>query len=336
MKKNQSRDEKEKVQYDIANLFDSIGMNIIDENGGIISNILTASNTVFSESHGLMMEYALLIQDQNLFERYYWVIKGYQHESGLFPWLIIDGVASNSSATLDDLRIFSSLYQANQLWGGYDEEIMRLENGLYEYCVYDGYLSDFYDFNMGQTSSELSLTYIDIVSLQYLCDYNERWVPIKEKSVKILEQGFIGTAMPLYYKQYIGSEYTQEELHTAEALYTLYNLAQVDMLEAESLEWLKEKVEQEALYASYTITGEVPIENQFETTASYALATLIFVMEDEKEFAGKALELMKGFQIKNGPYTYLYGDEINGDIYSFDQLMALLAMKQYEIYLFEQ
>jgi endo-1,4-beta-D-glucanase Y len=115
-----------------------------------------------------MMLYDVDADDKALFDSAY----GYvcQHEAGgeLAAWVTHKEEVAAANAVVDDLRISRVLCAAGKRWGGYDEDVEALSQALYQYCVEEGRLVDFYDVSAGAKASRLTLCYADFETLVLL------------------------------------------------------------------------------------------------------------------------------------------------------------------------
>ena len=303
--------------------------------GGIYTNYLEkageapAGRDVLSESQGLLMEYAVLVQDKTLFDSAYRFVSQNMMQDGLVSWYATGGGSqAGSNALLDDLRIYGALESADQLWGGYGEDAARLRESIYSKHTQDGKLVGFYEFKTGQKAGSVPLNYLDIKTLQEMAEKDARFEEVCQNALSVLQGGYLGDQFPLYSASYDYGEgaYSQESLNTAEALYTLYHLARADMLPEKSLEWLREQLDSGGLSARYSVDGETVSGFDYHSTAVYALAGLIALEEGDGELLTKAVGYMERYRINDAEdqFNGAFGDGETGDFPSFDQLTPLL------------
>lgn len=310
--------------------------NMINEKGGVYTNYLDKQGNspkghdVLSESMGLLMEYAVITENKELFDQSWKFVQSNMLRDNLVAWYVTDsGEAAKANAMLDDLRIAVALAHAHELWGGY--EVYREQSeAMLSYNNYKGQLTSFYDFEQGLSGTSISLCYGDFEGMALLSKDAPKWNERKEKLKEIVEKGYIGDSFPLYYSSwdYKKQEYDKRNLNTAEALMTLYHLAKEDLIKETSIEWLLEQLEKHKLAAQYTVDGTVVSGFDYDSTAVYAIAALIGQECGNAKLYTLALRAMEKAKITDKE-TNFYGGfsyETNGeDMTAFDQLMPLLV-----------
>lgn len=296
----------------------------LGEDGGIYSRYGGTDAAVLSESHGLLMEFALLQNNKPLFERSYAYARAHlQQRSGLFSWQYRAGEgASPTNALLDDLRLFRVLTQANTAWGGYDSDLRVLKNALLTHLTRDGFPVAYYDSVTRKNAQTLPLCQADLHALRLM------EVSLYENALSVVEGGYIGDDFPLYYSSYNYAKqaYAAENLHITEALLTLYHLSCEGRLREQSLHWLREQVAQGTLAARYRTDGTVPQGYAYPSAAALALAGMIALQAEDAALFTDAVTQMEAFR------TNCSGDALNGAfghpgddvLHVFDQLVPIL------------
>ncbi|MDD3174021.1 MAG: glycosyl hydrolase family 8, partial [Herbinix sp.] len=312
------------------------------EDGGVHTNYLESNNTspcgydVLSESQGIMMEYATVKEDKELFDQYLnYVTKNMLLPNSLLGWMVTkkDGAAT-SNALADDLRIYKALYQANELWGGYDELLGSLGDSILKYNTNKDRLVDCYDSKTEEKSERITLCFLDFNSIKLLTKEAEYNLDLYQQSLQLVSEGYIGDGFPFYYSwyDYANNEFVQDDLNMAEEVHTLLNLARVGELKQETIAWLENSLQEGGIKARYTTAGEVVEDYNYESTAIYAMVAMIGNEIGNKSMVTKAIARMESVRVNdtsivwNGAFT---ADE-GKDIYSFDQCMALLAYEYVE------
>ena len=283
---------------------------------------------VLSESQGMMMLYAAATEDRALFDRLWSYTRDKMEQDGLAVWYVTDaGEKGTANATLDDLRILQALMQANAQWGGYANEVQTVRDALYTRCTQQEKLVSFCDMPEGGKAQSLSLCYADLVLLRRLAQEDARFAAVAENAAALVQGGYISDAFPLYYAAYSyeTEEYVQDDLNTAEALYTLWNLARADALPAQSLAWLKRQVEGEGLAARYHADGTVVDGYDYHSTAVYALAVLIGKESGDADLVRAALQKMERYRNTDAQSDAYGRFGETDDAAAFDQCMPLLA-----------
>ena len=291
---------------------------------------------VLAESQGLLMEYAVKQKDDALFDAAYGYVKNHLDENGLLRWYGTEkqGQEAQVNALLDDLRVLRALEDKNVRDGGLDAEIScRAEAIARDNIDEHGNLVDFYTFSDGTKAHTLTMCYVDRKALEVL----ERWVPESAEAIRAaeetLENAYLGDEFPFYANayDYETQKYSETSLNMAEAMTTLLHQAEAGILPDASLEWIREQMKGNGIWARYDIHGKVTAEGYYQSPAVYALVGLIAVECEDTELLTQAVSRMESFR------CFSQGDPLNGafsetmeGVSSFDPCMALVlyaAMK---------
>lgn len=328
--------------YSVINNYDAATLRFITgemqgADGGMYTSLEEQAESpsgrdVLSESQGLLMEYAVAAGNRELFDSAYQYAREYLERNGLFLWYCsADGQGPTSNAFLDDLRIYGALLQAQELWGGYDKDLERLEQALCRYNLVKGNPVDFYDFSTKQTGDSFSLCYSDLNSIRAIaerCGIDGLY----ENTLKILENGYISDEFPFYYAawSYVEQDYSEDDLNMIEAMYTLYHLAKDGRLRDSSKQWLLEQLKGNGIMARYRVDGSVVPGYGYESTGIYALAAMVGVECDDADMISLAVARMNQMRIYDSAIRYdgAFGNTDGTGIYSFDQCMALCAYEK--------
>ena len=136
-----------------------------NEEGGIYCNsaqegAIPSGHDVLSESMGILMEYAVLCEDRQLFEKAWnYVQNRMLNETGLISWYTAEnGKRGSVNAALDDLRILTALCEASVLWdGAFKEEADAMREAFASRCLNkDGLPVDFVEFETGSQANTVS------------------------------------------------------------------------------------------------------------------------------------------------------------------------------------
>ena len=297
----------------------------IDTNYFFINNKIKTDNRVLSETQGLIMEYAVYIRNKELFEKSFQYLKlNMTLKNGLFSWEYNnkDEKKSNSSATIDDLRVLKSLVYANSLWGEYEADIRQLEKGIRN-LEKKGYLTDFLD--RSGVSKEVSTHYVDIVAISMLAQMNKRYEEVLKKSIKLLRESRIKTEnnLPLYYEIYNVKNKSFEkikEINMLTYLIVIENRKAAGLNIEEDLKFLKVIFQRDGgLYSKYDLLGNPT--SKIKSTAIYAYLKKIFLKEKDSNFIKKIDQEIKVLLNEN----MLPVSQGEGKLYSFDLLILLLS-----------
>jgi thiol-disulfide isomerase/thioredoxin len=313
---------------------DFVTGHMMDSKGGVhtiydTSREKTEASDVLSETQGAMLEYAVLRNDRELFDKILYYVNSVMKSHGLTAWKVTENKPAHVNSLLDDFRIINALTAANRLWGGYDEAIRNYTNAIDRYGVNNGYYVDFYDSKYKQYGKRFTLCYGDLQTMSELALQDEKLKEPYEKAQKLIVEGKISEDFPLYYSwyNYKTNEYEKDDLNMAEAMVTLLHLAEADRLPEDTVTWLKEQMNREGIKARYSVDGKVLDGYNYDSTAIYALVAMIADKIGDEDLQGKALKKMEKMRIVNTAYAYhgAFGLEDGTGITSFDQIMAMLA-----------
>ncbi|HAP4000931.1 TPA: hypothetical protein IUU77_002157 [Enterococcus faecalis] len=291
---------------------------------------VATGHELLSESSGLYLR-NLAFDTQGRFDNFYKQTKDTFYDGVQFSYRIDEqGNKYNVNASIDDLRIIRSLIEA----GGhfktdqYDQEIKKLGKSFMKTSMKDNILIDFYDSKSKQQSSETSLFYIDLITLGYL--YKEFGISADylQYHYQLIDDGYISDDLPLYQTKFNHQTNKYENngtLNIIESLLTIVHLSEVGMAKQTSIDFVRKQVQQGTLFNSYDLNGSPVDKNQ--SAASYAIAALIGVAENDKELYRAAITVLNNFQImdSSSPIYGGFGDKVTKQVYSYNNLMALLA-----------
>jgi len=306
------------------------------EEGGVHVNYLEldtespSGNDVLSESQGIMMEYAFIKEDKELFDRYFGYVTKYMlGTNSLAGWMVTEDGSARVNSLLDDLRIYKALYKANQQWGGYDEMLQKWEGNLLKYNTNKNHIVDSYDFKFKKKANRITLCFADFEALKLIQESDVDSNMLYEDALNLVQNGYISDDFPFYYSwyDYKKNQYKADDLNMAEAMHTLLNLSKVGKLREETIKWLQKSVDSGGIKARYTLSGEVVDGYNYESTAIYAMVVMIAKEIGDEKMMTNALARMEIMRLnkKNLALNGSFGVNEGEDIYSFDQCMALLA-----------
>ncbi|MPQ44364.1 glycosyl hydrolase family 8 [Clostridium tarantellae] len=334
--------EIKKKNYSEKLVYDFINKSLMRKNEGIYTNYLkfksegdiTKGHSILSESEGLIMLYAVNSGDKKLFEDHYRIIKNNMKlDNGLISWRIEDGVKSDVSATIDELRIAKSLIFAYDRWGDFKYKVsaINISKALLKNAVYNNNLIDY--VSPEGKSFNITLCYLDLYTMKILSSINGDWNKIYNNSMKILNEGIISDNVPLYKKTYSfkKNEYDKEEnIDLLLSLIVILNRIECGQEQNKAIKWIEDKF----YYYGYLVsaydkkTGEEA--SKIESPSIYALTALIAKATENQKLFEKSIKRLEQYQIKDKS-SELYGSFGNKDtldVYSFDNLNALLAFQK--------
>lgn len=292
---------------------------------------VATGHEVLSESASLMMETAVRMGDQELFDRQWALARRTFDMEGGFSYRFSPKQEKRYpvNAAVDDLRMIGALYEAGQHFGKpeYTEEAEQYGIRFYKNNVKNGYIYDIYDNFYKVVNEFVTLCYIDLGVVQNLSISSELKESLSHNMTGILEEGYLSDAFPFYETRYDYStkQYSSEGINTVESLLTILHLAELGLEKPASLRYITEQVEAGTLYGKYTRDGQ-PM-NDVRSTAIYALTAMIGAELGDSSLYQSSIGRMNEFRVTDeaSPLYGGFGDPAAEQAYSFDNLMALLA-----------
>ncbi|WP_160673389.1 glycosyl hydrolase family 8 [Clostridium sp. C8-1-8] len=321
--------------------FEFITNKLSSENSGIYTNYLdqpslkdiTKGHAVLSESEGLIMLYAVEKGDKALFNKHRDIVMNKMMlKSNSIGWRLENGTLAETSATIDDFRIIKALIYGYDRWKEfkYRKDAIKISDSILKNNMKDDIPADFKDAYGVSTTT--TICYLDINTMNILKNMDRRWITKYNEAKSLINKAYISKELPLYRTTYDNGKkqfIEQKEADTLLSLLTVKYLKANGEDVSSTVSWIKEKmITDGALYAKYDIaTGKNTTD--IRSTAVYAVAAMIAKDCKDKELYDLLIKKLLEFQIvdKNNE---IYGSFGNGDtkeVYSFDNLNALLAMQ---------
>lgn len=309
-----------------------INERLINSKGGINAQYGEKEENILSESEGVMLEYAVLTNNSQLFNSTLNYINNNMKTNELVSWQIQNGEKSKVNALIDDLRIYGAMKDGSQIFEKNKSELRKYRKAIYKYNTNENNLIDFYDFENNQKAQRLTLCYADFNVLKKLAEDDIKFYKIYESSMNIVKNGYINDDFPLYYSwyDYKTNSYQKDELNTSEAMVTLLHLAEAGEIKEQSVKWLKETIKDKGLLGRYTTEGKVAHGYEYESTAAYAITAMIGVEVNDYELVDLSVSRMEKMRIDDttSKFNGAFGNKDGSGIYSFDQCMPLAAYCQ--------
>lgn len=326
-------------EEEILNKF--INEKLMDEYGGIYTNYnnistegdLTKGHDILSESQGMMLNYCLYKNDQEKFNDSFKYIKENMFlKNGLISWRIENNKSSDVSATIDDLRIARALIIGAEEFDNlkYRYYGIKISNGIYKNLIQENRLIDFHD-GYGK-SNVTTLCYLDLYALKLFSLFDDKWNDVYTKSLEIINNGYISDELPLYRKYYDGNIEifdNEENIDTLLSILVILNKAEVNEDISKSVDWIKERLKYIGYISTYYNINTLD-ESKIESTSIYANIAQIAKVINDEELYNMAINKMKNFQVINEKSNIYgsFGNEQTEDVYSYDNLNALLAFRR--------
>lgn len=288
------------------------------------------SNEYLSESLGLWLYYLAEVEDEEHFSRAVKVLKkNYLLKNKTVAWRIKSNEKANTNALIDDMRIVKALFLMAEKTN--DEAYLKLakqiSKSLLEYNFYENIFVDFYDKKLRKASDQLTLLYVDPITLQYFLQYQL----INKNQYETIKSLFekIDTNQVFYPKTYdiIQDEFVDvAKVNLIEQLYLAIHLEQFDIDTTAFYEWLDEHMKEEGLlfgqYQAKTKSASVT----YESPAVYGLAYFYAKLRSDDNLAQTFLDKM--LAMKNTTNSAYYGGylaHVKGKTHVFDNLIPLIA-----------
>lgn len=322
-----------------ALLLSFINEHLTGEDGQILCSLkgTKGSDDILSESLGLMMNYGLIKDRKDLFDKQLLFLRDHMLVDGQYiKWKKGDKIYCN--AAIDDFRIARALLEAGERWNNseYFNIAGFIQEGIYNNQLRGGNLCELFDFKNAATMKNIPLCYLDFYTMHRLEVFNKNWQKVWNKGLTIVKNGRISEHSPFFndcfsYENrlyYMDDRYgNKKDACLIYTLYTAIHLLEVNEDTRYLTEWLKKEIKKGKLYACYNPVTLEPAGDK-ESTAVYALAAVYCKMAGESKlfevFVDRMLKFMVGS--KESPYYGGFGNEETGEFYSFDNLTALWAL----------
>ena len=280
---------------------------------------------VLSESQGLIMEYAALTGNTDLFKKTYSYVQTNLSQEGLLRWYgSADGEPGQVNALLDDLRVLRALDSVTD----YESEVFYRAQALARGNLdKDGNLVDFYTFADGTQAHRLSMCYADFRALDILARQAPQCAQAVEKARALVDGAYLGDDFPFYanFYDYETGRYDEGSLNMAEAMLTLLHQAEAGQLKETSLAWLKTAMAGDGIWARYDTKGNVVSGYRYQSAAIYAIVGLIAAEAEDQALLTQAVSRMEQYR------CFRKGSGLDGafapsmeEVSSFDQCVALV------------
>jgi len=323
-------------------LLEFINTKLMDNNHGIKTNFkdkesegdITKGNSILSESEGMMLLYYIDRDRKGEFDEILsYVEDNMILKSGVVSWRIEGREASNTSATIDDLRIVKALLLASERWNdtSYRYLAFKISKGIKKELLDSDLLADFNDGN--EKSIKTTICYLDLPALKILSNLDNEYKPIYKKSLEIMDRAYLGYNLPLYAKEYIRGTDSFDDNNVEMLLSSIVILNRVETGEdvTRSIEWIKDKYSKDGGIFSTYDRNTADNLGRIESTSIYSVLFQIAEKLQDEKLYNICKDKLYGYQImddKNEIYG-AYGDAVTSDVYSFDNLNALLAWRKF-------
>ncbi|ANZ98631.1 hypothetical protein BFC22_00315 [Carnobacterium divergens] len=304
---------------------------------GIVTNYIdtdqvaktATGHEILSESAGLMLRYLALTGQKKEFGNEWNLTLKTVDDGTQFSYRYSPKLAKryDVNASVDDLRILRSLKEAGSKFHDieYEKDFEKYANRFIKTSIKENELYDFYDSKTKMNNDFITLCYIDLKTISLLPGNQTK---LLENQTTILQNGYLGDTFPFYKTRfnYSKNDYQDSaEINVIESLLAILHLSEVGLQKQASIDYLKEQVNDGTLSNRYDSKGK-PIDLN-QSPAAYGIAAMIASEAGDEEFYLTAMNKMETYQIMDeaSPLYGGYGDTETNQVYSFNNLIALLA-----------
>ncbi|MGG7178559.1 glycosyl hydrolase family 8 [Clostridium paraputrificum] len=322
-------------------LLEFIDNNLKNDEWGIKTNYndeisdgdITKGHSVLSESQGMMLLYYLDRDRKGEFDNtLVYVEKNMFLPNGVLSWRVEEGESSETSATIDDLRVIKALLLGEERWGDkkYRKVALNISRGIKKELLDEGMLSDFNDGT--NKSDKTTLCYLDLPTIKLISKLDKDYNDIYKNSLEIMNGGYISDEIPLYKKEYDRKSnlYDDGDIDTLLSSIILLNRVEVGEDISKSIEWIKSKYKEDGgIFISYSKDTGKAISS-IESTSIYSNLLQVASLLEDTELYNICIKKLEEYQILdvNNPIYGAYGNGNTKEVYSFDNLNALLAWRR--------
>ncbi len=330
------------IELPKAYCYSFVHSKMMSDSGGVYTNYLESQtmldhatgHEILSESIGLLMLYAIKEEDKTLFDtQFNLAVKSLLLPDYLVKWRIRENDLniSQSSASIDDLRILRALVLAHAKWEEkrYSALAQKMSKDVLKYSQYESNLVNYYNQEIDEIGRTVDLSYIDLRTMALLSNSEKQWDELAGNGLVIIKNGVISDAFPMYHRTYdfVKETYIKVDvINILDSMTTMLHLSEVGELNQASVDWIyNEFRENGKIYSAYSSTGE-PLSNN-ESTAAYAIIARFAKTAGDMVLYNTAIERMQLFQIQetSSPLFGAFGDNKTLQVFSYDNLQALLA-----------
>ncbi|MEF9959841.1 MAG: hypothetical protein RR448_10150 [Niameybacter sp.] len=231
----------------------------------------------------------------------------------------------------DNLKVYKLMIRASKIWQNelYETVANQLSDQIYRYNVVKNKLYSYHDPSIGEREGEIALDDFDLKALGLLAEQDVRWKGTFQKSKEIVEKGYIGHNLPLYYTYYNYEEKTygpQEKIDILQSLRIVQHLSESGICKSDTIKWLKEQIKAGGVYEQYDVKTGI-VTSHKEAVAIYAVISQIGKNIGDIELYTLAMEKMLNFQVKDKQHQYFgaFMEKDKDRLNDYDLVQALLA-----------
>lgn len=290
---------------------------------------IPAGREALSESLGLWMQYAVLKGDQALFNQSFEVLnRWFITPQGYISWKLSEDGDSrvNTNALIDDFRIIEALSDAADRWNEerYREVANQLSNTVTSFLLQDGIFVDYYDFTLRESSSFLSLSYLDMSAMDDMLHDQSLDPSIYQwHKTLLLNMPNDGRFYPRGYDLASATYSYDDTVNLIDQLLVALNGMDIGSRPDPLYAFIKtEFTQRQQLLGRYNRLSGQPDAN-YESPAVYGLSILLALKLGDAEFATQLYDRM--LELRGEDPAYPGGYVFHSDTHLFDNVIPLIA-----------
>lgn len=317
-----------------------VAKHMMSSEGGVFTNLRddlpetehqAANHQMLSESTGLMMLYAVQMNNRNLFDNQLsFLQRRLLAEKGYVRWRYSPKYEpTDVNAAVDDLRIARALLEADQLWG--IEEVRRIVKGISK-TLLDGnvrkdYMFDHYDWKYKSRSDRATISYMDIHAMGMLAEFDKKWESVRNNSLQLVKKASLGNGLFKTYWIPDQGYSSTGTINMIDSLYTALYLAEEGEDVSATIRFLKQEWSRHNGKIPSVYAEDGSVRETFESPSVYALAVQLLERKNEHELAEQLKRRMNAFAVQRASSPNFGGfvEEKDNSAFSFDQLQVLLT-----------
>lgn len=309
---------------------------LLQEDDRIQTNITDRSNEYLSETIGLWMDYLLMKNDFDQFQRQVQSMeKFFLSKEQLVAWKVDGDTATQVNAFIDDLRIVNALYKGGKQWdyAPFTNLAHKMGKALAHYQKEQTFMVDYVDILSKDRGDMVTLSYIIPEGFEQLKQNRHiRSRTYKSMKTLLVDAPFSSShLLPKAYDIKTDTYTYDDEVNMIDQFYTGYHRAQWGGDVTPLFQFAKSAFQkgESKLFGRYDHKTKEPTV-PYENVSVYALAILFSLEINEIDFAKQLYTRMKTFQQQDdsSPYFGGYIDIHSKSTHSFDNILALLAERK--------
>ncbi len=333
---NSSSDSEGHINLNEEEIETALESFLKSEKGLFYTNL--TDKTFLSETISLRLYYYTLKEDKESFDKCFDLLKDYFiSETKLLYWkLNEDYTPAKSNASIDDLRTLKALLLAYKKWSDdrYFETAKELGSAILKYNTYNNILIDsaswtergiFRFTSVSPEIKKLTLSYADVraIKLAYDITKEDKWKDVLQQTLGVLSSAIVFSPTELYwgYDPTTG-QFNRKNYNEINNFLFINHLIDINLVPLYFVNKLASDIK---------TNGIITDKNGNENIALYALATLMFLRTNHLQEATLCLKRVESFNLKDYGYPNLYGyaEKNSVNAWSFDNLLLLIALKEY-------